>query len=362
MKNFMNKTFFEIHNNQPTHKNRNMSTIDAIDISLIETEKSAYALGWLFEGSTYSKERFTISTPRISHDTDRAFKNFAEKMKLFVKSGPTDLSLSFYPVQIGKDFVDAVSSTRNPSNPFNISEFKNDALRWHFLRGLFDIHGGVEWSEDDGLFCYFSFLIQQQSSTANFINIPTMGGDFMEYSGTNAEDLLHQLYKDANWYAGDNFQSYMTLLRSQIRRYRQVPTFTYELTHKDAMPPTKNHASDAGYDLRLVEKIKEENGVHYYTTGVRVKPPHGCYFELFGRSSIGKSGHMLQNCVGVIDASYRGEIIVGLVKTRQNTPDLELPIKLVQLVLRESIHALPVEGKVNQTSRGDKGFGSSGKQ
>jgi len=141
-----------------------------------------------------------------------------------------------------------------------------------------------------------------------------------------------------------------------------MATFHFHKTLVDAVTPSKAHAEDSGFDLTLVQKIKEENGVAFYDTGIAVQPPPGYYFEVFGRSSISKSGWMLANNVGIIDSSYRGSIRVALVKVVATAPDITLPCKLVQMIPRQFVHLEPVEvDELTDTIRGEGGFGSSGR-
>lgn len=139
--------------------------------------------------------------------------------------------------------------------------------------------------------------------------------------------------------------------------------FQFKKTLPNAVAPTKAHATDSGFDLVLVEKIKEENGVVFYDTGIAVQPPPGYYFELVGRSSISKTGYMLANNIGIIDNDYRGSIKVALVKHNKDMPDLELPIRLVQIIpqIVRDITAMEVT-ELSDTVRGDGGFGSTGFQ
>lgn len=141
---------------------------------------------------------------------------------------------------------------------------------------------------------------------------------------------------------------------------RKLPSFRYVRMNEKAIPPTKIYKTDSGYDLHLVELLKEEGGVKYYTTCIKVQPDPGYYFELVGRSSISKTGHMLANNIGIIDASYTGPIIAALRKIDPSAPDLILPCRLVQLIPRQHIHLEAIEGDMETTQRGSGGFGSTG--
>ena len=137
---------------------------------------------------------------------------------------------------------------------------------------------------------------------------------------------------------------------------------SYSLCHPDATPPSKANISDSGYDLSLVDiKKTTDYGTVFYGTGVKVQPPHGFYFDLVGRSSMAKSGYTLANNVGIIDQSYRGEIMVALNKVHPDVPELELPCKLVQLIPRKWHHLEMKPEDLSDTNRGSGGFGSTGK-
>jgi len=137
-------------------------------------------------------------------------------------------------------------------------------------------------------------------------------------------------------------------------------SFRFIKTLPGAIAPTKAHFEDSGYDMVLISKVKRSGRLEYYDTGIAVQPPPGHYFEIYGRSSISKTGYMLANNVGIIDQNYRGSIIAALIKINMDAPDLELPCKLLQLIPRQYIHLEPIEvTELDTTDRGDGGFGST---
>ena len=141
-----------------------------------------------------------------------------------------------------------------------------------------------------------------------------------------------------------------------------VPTFRVIKKHKDAILPTKTHVSDSGFDITIISKLKTIGDVTFYDSGIVIEPDNDHYTLLFPRSSISKTGYMMANGVGVIDQSYRGTIIVALRKVDKSMPDLELPCRIAQIVPQKLIlpHFEVVE-TISNTSRGDGGFGSTGK-
>lgn len=135
-----------------------------------------------------------------------------------------------------------------------------------------------------------------------------------------------------------------------------------KLVHNNAILPAKAGPSEIGYDITAIEldKMYNEN-TYMFDTGVQVQPPPGYYLELIPRSSIIKSGYMLTNSVGIIDPTYRGNIKIVLTKVEDGAQKLEVPFTKCQLVLRR-IHDARIEeidDNLEQTERGDGGFGST---
>ena len=130
---------------------------------------------------------------------------------------------------------------------------------------------------------------------------------------------------------------------------------------EDAVIPHKAHETDTGYDLWVLDKHKElDNGVVMYSTGLQIQPPWGLYFEIIPRSSIIKSGYIQANSIGVVDSGYRGELFVPLYKIDKDSPDLELPKKIGQLVLRCINTCEFIErDNLHKSHRGERGFGST---
>jgi deoxyuridine 5'-triphosphate nucleotidohydrolase len=137
------------------------------------------------------------------------------------------------------------------------------------------------------------------------------------------------------------------------------------LIHKtlsDAVLPTKAKQSDVGYDLTIIKHHKNLGlNTNMYDTGITIKPEFGYYAEVVPRSSLSKSGYMLTNSIGIIDASYTGNIYVVLTKIDETKPDLELPFKCCQLIFRKQIYTeiINTDMPLDETARGDGGFGSS---
>ena len=133
----------------------------------------------------------------------------------------------------------------------------------------------------------------------------------------------------------------------------------------NAIIPTKAYPSDTGYDLSIItiEKIittmSGNNEIITYDTGIAVACTEGYYTEVVPRSSFSKTGYMLANSVGIIDASYRGSIKIVITGDKQ-LPTLQLPFKGFQLIIRKRVDAeVEVVDELDETVRGDGGFGST---
>ena len=77
--------------------------------------------------------------------------------------------------------------------------------------------------------------------------------------------------------------------------------------HENAKMPFRKHEADAGFDLYATTKDLEGGNI-VYGTGLAFEIPNGYVGLVFPRSSIANKTITLSNSVGVIDASYRGEV------------------------------------------------------
>ena len=128
-----------------------------------------------------------------------------------------------------------------------------------------------------------------------------------------------------------------------------------------AVLPKKAGENEVGYDLTIIKKVKEiDPYTIMYDTGIIVKPPQNHYIEIIARSSIVKSGWILANSVGVIDPTYRDTLKVVLKRVDLSQPEVELPSKICQLVLRKMESNIPVKEvyELDETER-TGGFGST---
>ena len=101
-------------------------------------------------------------------------------------------------------------------------------------------------------------------------------------------------------------------------------------------------------------------------TGLKMSIPPGYVVLVFSRSGHGfKNGVRLANCVGVIDSDYRGEVMLKLVNDNPLDAFTIMPgdrigqFMMVKLPEME-MHIVSDEKDLDQTKRGEGGFGSTG--
>ena len=139
----------------------------------------------------------------------------------------------------------------------------------------------------------------------------------------------------------------------------------FKLNIKGAVLPTRAGNNEVGFDLTIINKIKDiDPYTSLYDTGVCVQPPDNYYFEVVPRSSLYKLGYVLSNSVGIIDPTYRGTIKIALTKINKQAPEITLPNKRFQLIPREflsNIFTCEEVEELSDTDRGEGGFGSTDK-
>ena len=130
--------------------------------------------------------------------------------------------------------------------------------------------------------------------------------------------------------------------------------------------PTRGSEYAAGYDLYAA--IKEKIGIRPHETvkvgtGLSFELPEGTFAAIFARSGIAtKRGLRPANCVGVIDSDYRGPVIVALHNDTEESQFIEPGERIAQMILLPYIEMKFNEvDELSDTSRGDTGFGASGK-
>lgn len=133
-----------------------------------------------------------------------------------------------------------------------------------------------------------------------------------------------------------------------------------------ARMPEQGSAYAAGYDLfaDVQENVQiEAHRTAMIPTGLAMEIPEGYFGGIFARSGLAaKESLRPANCVGVVDADYRGEVKVALHNDSDEVRVITPGQKIAQLVV---VPFLSVEFEqvetLSDTVRGVGGFGSTGK-
>ena len=137
--------------------------------------------------------------------------------------------------------------------------------------------------------------------------------------------------------------------------------------------PTKAHTTDACFDIYADCKTEDSNTRNYIIepgnwcnihTGMSTEIPVGYFAAVYGRSGMGIKQHLRpSNCVGIIDADYRGEWMVCLHNDGKETMEIKPGDRIAQFCLQEvlPVELVPVEEELTSTERRTDGFGSTGR-
>ena len=146
-------------------------------------------------------------------------------------------------------------------------------------------------------------------------------------------------------------------------------------------------SDNAGYDLKVVQDVSPTTVAKLVPLGliarlVSIESGEDSHFTLEPRSSIYKTGYMMANGRGIIDKSYRGQLMAPMLSVGSNAATVEAGTRLFQVIAPgmgyvsevayvDSIpgHVSAQEAPASKTraqeapaskTRGTGGFGSTG--
>jgi dUTP pyrophosphatase len=131
----------------------------------------------------------------------------------------------------------------------------------------------------------------------------------------------------------------------------------------NAEVPRRAYEGDAGIDLAACERVELAPGERaLVATGLAVAIPEGYAGYVQPRSGLAaKHGISIVNTPGLVDAGYRGELLVNLLNTDANERFVVEPgMRIAQLVVLPVPDVALVEvDELPPSERGSRGFGSS---
>ncbi len=131
----------------------------------------------------------------------------------------------------------------------------------------------------------------------------------------------------------------------------------------DSKMPVMATPGAAGYDLCASKAVTIKSGeFEKVPTGIRISMPIGLEAQVRPRSGLAaKNGVTVLNAPGTIDSDYRGEICVILINHGKKDFVIEPGMRIAQLVFsRVTMVNFKQVDSLDETSRGEGGFGSTG--
>jgi dUTP pyrophosphatase len=131
--------------------------------------------------------------------------------------------------------------------------------------------------------------------------------------------------------------------------------------HDDAKLPVYGHRGDAGLDLFACARVDllplQPVAV---PTGIQVAVPENHVGLIWDKSGLSLQG--VHRLAGVVDSGYRGEVKVVLINLSRDIIVIEKGMKIAQMLI-QPVLAMTVKetADLDQTIRGENGFGSTGR-
>ncbi|MBQ8428065.1 MAG: dUTP diphosphatase [Clostridia bacterium] len=144
-----------------------------------------------------------------------------------------------------------------------------------------------------------------------------------------------------------------------------MPTISVKKLDERAVLPTYGSSYAAGADLYAVldsDVTIAPNETKLIKTGLAMEIPEGYAGLIYARSGLAsKRGLAPANKVGVVDADYRGEVMVALHNHSCQPQTVSHGERIAQLVVAPFLKAEYVQAEeLSETVRGIGGFGSTG--
>lgn len=142
--------------------------------------------------------------------------------------------------------------------------------------------------------------------------------------------------------------------------------FKIRKLYDDASLPTRGSSKAAGWDLYAHTGGDEitiwPGDTVKIGTGIAAAIPSGYFGGIFARSGLAaKQGLRPANCTGVVDSDYRGEIIAAIHNDSHEARTIRNGDRIAQLVVIPYLaNEYIVTDTLDDTERGDGGFGSTG--
>ena len=124
---------------------------------------------------------------------------------------------------------------------------------------------------------------------------------------------------------------------------------------------SKKYDSDAGWDIHsAIDGVIQESNSLAISTGLKIGIPEGFVGLIKPRSGL-SFNNQIETGAGVIDSSFRGETRVHLYNHGRNSFMIKKGDRIAQLLVIPCDTRSYIEHEdIDDTERGESGFGSSG--
>lgn len=161
------------------------------------------------------------------------------------------------------------------------------------------------------------------------------------------------------------FKPMINIFNEIIAQYHKYDITLPMTLDEGAREPSYAHNTDACADLYAADTVvvPAHSTSNMIRTGVHIQLPEGWMAMIFPRSSIGaKTGLRLSNSVGIIDTEYLGPLGILYDNISDSDYTINAGDRIAQMMVMPSYHfKAKVVDQLEATSRGEGGFGSSGK-
>lgn len=146
-----------------------------------------------------------------------------------------------------------------------------------------------------------------------------------------------------------------------LNKMTEVERIHVQTLNDGASVPRRSTEGAAGYDLTsTISVTMQVRSSVVIPTGIAMAIPAGLYGRIASRSGLSVRSN-IEVGAGVIDSDYRGEICVKLYNHSDVLFDIVPGMRIAQIIFeRIATPEICVDNVLDETRRGDGGFGSTG--
>ena len=253
------------------------------------------------------------------------FQRFLEKFRLTMES-----------------FTNAYTDSNNFD--FIPEEYKKDKRLLNcFVQGFFEHAGNIHFGNILNPHIECSINSSNINVIRDIYNLYDIKPSFIDlnlgvisYLDVNAMEFLYEIYSksDARYRNSGMYKKYIEVMKFENK---QIPFCKFLKVRHDAQPPVNQRSSHIGYDLTIIEKIKNlSKKTAIYDTFIKIQTCFGYYTKIIVTgNSLSENGYILNT--SIIDPSYNESLKIVLTKIDDTLPDIKLPFKCCRLIMEKAI-------------------------